>query len=41
MVTEILKGGNEMVNFELERRKHELQKRERNRIEFLNELYRF
>jgi hypothetical protein len=30
-----------MVNFELERRKKELQKRERNRIEFFNELYRF
>ncbi len=30
-----------MVNFEIERRKRELQKRERNRIEFLNELYRF
>jgi len=41
MVIETLKGGKTMVNFELERRKKELQKRERNRIEFFNELYRF
>jgi len=41
MVIKILKGGNEMVNFELERRKKELHKREKSHIEFLNELYRF
>jgi len=30
-----------MFNFEFERTKKDLQKRERNRIDFFNELYRF